>query len=218
MGEDSGKWTIAIVALSVVILGAVVVAGSKNQTAPAGSGVNADGAILAVRPSDHRQGNPDAKATLIEYGDFQCPACGAVEPLLERLLAEHASEVQLIFRNFPLPQHRNAELMARAAEAADKQGKYFELHDVIYAKQAEWSESAKARELVEDYARELGLDVERFTADLFAQAVTDRIASDKADTRTLRLEGTPTFFLNGALLANPPSYEALVTAVQAATK
>ncbi len=216
--DDSAKWTVAIVAVSIIILGAVVVTGSKSQS-PAGTPAGKpDAAILAVRADDHMRGNPDAKATLIEYGDFQCPACGQYESMLQRLLAEHGSEVQFIFRNFPLPQHQNAELMARAAEAADQQGKYFELHDVIYAKQAEWSSSVKARELIDGYAQDLGLDVGKFDADLFDQSVTDRITNDKQDAKALQLGGTPSFFLNGQVLPNPKSYDELVAAVQAVGK
>lgn len=216
--DDGARWTVAIIAVAVVVLGAVVFVGSKNGSGSSAGGVNADAAILAVRANDHSRGSASAKATLIEYGDFQCPACGQYEPMLEQLVAEHGAEVNFIFRNFPLPQHNNAELMARAAEAADKQGKYWQLHDRIYKEQASWENSTKAKELVEGYAKDAGLDVGKFDTDLFDQSVTDRITNDKKDASTLNLPGTPSFFLNGKVLTNPKSYDALVKAVQDAGK
>ena len=108
--------------------------------------------------------------------------------------------------------------MARAAEAADKQGQYWALHDRIYQEQTAWSESTDAKTLVEGYAKELGLNIDQWNADLFDPGVTDRIGKDKQDSSTLVLPGTPSFFLNGQALPNPKSYEDLVKAVQDAGK
>lgn len=216
--ESSKIWVGGLVALSVVIFGVILAANSKNAAPVTPTTVTADQAtILTIRDADHIRGNPAAPVTLIEYGDFQCPGCAGVEPLLQQLIVEHGQTVRLIYRHFPLTaQHEHAELMARAAEAADRQGRFFDLHDRIFAEQTRWSTAPDARQLVVQYIRELGLNVDQFERDLSDSAISARIAKDKGEAAALRLPGTPSFFLNGQTLATPRSYADLVAAVSAA--
>jgi protein-disulfide isomerase len=215
--ESTRVWVGGLVALTVVLFGVILAANSKNPAAVTPASITADQAtILTVRDTDHVRGNPAAPVTLIEYGDFQCPGCGAVEPLLQQLVTEHGQSVRLVYRHFPLSRHAYAELMARAAEAADRQGRFYDLHDRLFAEQARWSSARDARELVVQYARDLGLNIDQFERDLADGGISARIANDEGEAAALKLPGTPSFFLNGQVLAMPRTYDDLVAAVEAA--
>lgn len=195
----------------VIVVGLMIVAGvasSGQSTAPTPDFVSTQTSVIAA--DDHVRGARDAAVSVIEYGDFQCPACGAYEPVMQRLEAEYGDRVAFVFRNFPLYQaHPNASLGAQAAEAAGLQGKYWEMHDILYAKQNEWSLAAggKAREYVDGYARSFGLDMARFAADMQSDVVTSKIARDVAGGNTARVDHTPTFFINLAQIPNPSGYD-----------
>jgi protein-disulfide isomerase len=143
------------------------------------------------------KGGTTARVTLEEFSDFQCPACGALEPGLRRVVNDYGDRVQLIFRNFPLAMHKYAFQAARAAEAAGQQGKFWEMHDMIYDNQKEWSDSMEPRVQFESYATRLGLDVQRFKTDSERQDLADRIKADYGRGMSLNVKGTPTIFLNG---------------------
>ncbi len=146
----------------------------------------------------HVLGNPNAPVKLEEFGDYQCPPCGALHPVLKSLEAEFGPEkVQIIFREFPLPAHVHAQAAARAAEAAGLQGKFWEMHDIIYEHQQEWEKAFDSRPIFEGYAKTVGLDVEQYNRDLSNEIVTRRIAADGKRAESLGVKGTPTVFLNG---------------------
>ena len=149
-------------------------------------------------PNPYARGTDTARVTLEEFSDFQCPACGGLEPGLRRVMADYEGRgVRLIFRNFPLQMHKYAFLAARAAEAAGQQGKFWEMHDLIYDNQKEWSDSMEPRVQFESYATRLGLDVQRFKADMERQDLADRIKADLLRGNSLGVRGTPTVYLNG---------------------
>lgn len=168
---------------------------------------NANGNI-----GDHVKGPTDAKVTLVEYGDFQCPGCGTAEPYVRQLVQEYSDRISFVYRNFPLTSiHPNAKAAAAAAEAAGIQGKFWEMHDKLFDNQKEWSSaSAKDRGAVfEKYAKDLGLDINQFNEDLKGRAkvegqtvpnVADKIAFDYALGRANNVSETPTFFINGVLI------------------
>jgi protein-disulfide isomerase len=109
----------------------------------------------------HVSGNPKAPVTLEEFGDFQCPPCGALHPMLKTLQQEFGPRLRLIFREFPLvPAHQHALAAARSAEAAGMQGKFWEMHDLLYDNQKLWSNAIDVRPIFEDYATKIGLDLE----------------------------------------------------------
>ncbi len=159
-----------------------------------------------------------ALATLVEFGDYQCPACGAYHPLVKQLLTEMSGKVNFVFRNFPLTQHANANVSAYAVEAAGIQNKFWQMHDKVYETQKDWSESMTAKDIFIGYAKELGLDITQFKKDIDSQAIKEKVARDSNDGTLVKLNSTPTFFLNGIKLENPASFEELKKLVEDAIK
>jgi len=153
---------------------------------------------------------------LVEFGDYQCPACGAYHPMLVQVLEQFGDQVNFIFREFPLPQHTNAMITSQAAVAAGLQGKYWDMHNKLYDTQAEWAESTDMETVLTGYAKDIGLDVEQFIKDLESSAVKDTVNAGLADGNAVGINSTPTFFLNGYKLQNPGSYEELAAKVEAA--
>lgn len=164
--------------------------------------------VNIISSSDRVLGNKDAKVTLVEYSDFQCPACGAYYPIVKQLNLEFAGRIQFVYRHFPLTQiHANANLAALSAEAAGKQNKFWEMHDIIFENQSKWSGEKNAKDLFVEYAQKLNLDVEKFKNDLDSDEVQEKAANDYQSGIRLGVNATPTFFLNGTKLQNPVSYE-----------
>ncbi len=146
----------------------------------------------------HIKGNPDAAVTLVEYSDFECPACASFQPVLTDILATHGDALRFEYKHFPLVQiHTKAEAAARAAEAAGQQGKFFEYHDVLFARQTEWAKSTNPYSHFVRYAEELGLDVALFKRHSKSSILADRVRAEFADAREKGLTGTPSFYLNG---------------------
>lgn len=152
---------------------------------------------------DHVEGNRDAKVLLIEYGDFQCPSCAAVHPNVKVLLEDYGDDIAFVFRHFPLTNiHPNAKAASGAAEAAGLQGKFWEMYDKIFDNQSAWSnaDSTRRTDVFTQYARELDLDIEQFTADLTSNNVSRKISFDIALAKRENVSATPSFFLNGEKL------------------
>jgi protein-disulfide isomerase len=144
----------------------------------------------------HVRGDENTAVTLEEFADFQCPPCAGLYPELKRIEAEYGSRLRVIFRHFPLSMHRYAVEAARASEAAALQGHFWEMHDRLYESQEQWGESCDVREQFTAYARDLGLDVERFKRDLDSTDVNERIRLDQQRGESIEIDGTPTLFLN----------------------
>jgi protein-disulfide isomerase len=194
--------------LAAVIVAVVLMSRTSGTSAPTPPTTpsSANSAATPVQPSRAPQpgaaspwskGSATARVTLEEFSDFQCPACGNLEPGLRRVSKDYGDRVQLIFRNFPLAMHKYAFQASRAAEAAGQQGKFWEMHDMIYDNQKEWSDSMEPRVQFESYASRLGLDVQRFKADSERQDLAERIKADYGRGMSLNVKGTPTIFLNG---------------------
>jgi len=148
---------------------------------------------VPVSEHDHAQGPADAPLTLVEYGDFECPACGQAYPVVEALKREMAGRLRFVFRHFPLGTvHPNATAAALAAEAAGRQGKFWEMHDLLYENQ-----DALEDEDLWRYAEALGLDVDRFEEDRRGEACERRVRQDFLGGARSGVNGTPTFFVNG---------------------
>jgi protein-disulfide isomerase len=146
----------------------------------------------------HAIGPEDAPVTLEEFGDFECPPCGQLHPVLKTMEKEFGPRLRVIFREFPLvPTHPHALPAARSAEAAGLQGKFWEMHDLLYENQKIWHEEFDARPTFEGYAKTLGLDLERFRRDVSSQVVEQRVFLDGKRAHDLGVKGTPTVFLNG---------------------
>jgi protein-disulfide isomerase len=136
--------------------------------------------------------------TMEEYGDYQCPPCGLLYPELKKIEKEYGGNLRIVFRHLPLTQiHKNALAAAHAAEAAARQNHFWEMHDRLYLNQKAWADEADARSVFVGYARELGLDVDRFTRDMDSREVDEKIAADSRDAETHGITGTPTLVLDG---------------------
>jgi protein-disulfide isomerase len=152
-----------------------------------------------VTPDSHRIGLPMAKVVVTEFGDYECPACGAAHPVTKELIAKYADakDVAFVFRNYPLQQHRNAIPGAQFAEAAGLQGKFWEMHDKIYETQTKWSTMSDASSVFLGYAQELGLDMSKLSQDIKSDTVANRIKGDQTAGEAIGINSTPTFYVNG---------------------
>jgi protein-disulfide isomerase len=161
------------------------------------------GEKMITRPESHSLGNKDAKVTLTEFGDYQCPACAAAHAPVKQLAEQYKDNpnFRFVFRNFPLTDiHPNALASSEAAEAAALQDKFWEMHDLLYERQNDWSTSLNPMDKFTSYATELGLDVEKFKADMLSQQVVDKVTQDLQDAIALGANSTPTFYLNDQLI------------------
>lgn len=190
-----------IIALSIVIVMLIAV-GMKG-----GEVVKPTELTIPVNPADHSTGSPNPKLTIVEYADYQCPACAAFDPLVKKLMKEYGDRVQLVSRNFPLEQHRNAISSAKAVEAAGKQGKFWEMQEKIYAGQLNWAEKEEPSEIFLEYAKDLNLDTTKFSADLKLPEIKERISADLQGGKDSGVNATPSFFLNGMKTSMPLNYE-----------
>ncbi|MGA5894609.1 DsbA family protein [Streptomyces venetus] len=162
-----------------------------------------------VRESSHRLTAPkNSELTVVEFLDFECEVCGAYYPVVEKLREEYGDRVTFVARYFPMPGHRNGELSARTAEAAARQGKFEEMYNKLFTTQKEWGESQDwKQDVFRGYAKDLGLNLEKFDTALADPDVAGRVHSDQRDGLALGVQGTPTFFLDGERISNPRSYD-----------
>lgn len=153
-----------------------------------------------VTSQDWIQGPADAKATLLVYSDFQCPYCAQFDPVVDQLLVSNSKDLRLVFRHFPLPYHNNALMTAQAAEAAGKQGKFFEMKTLLFANQAAWASlpAAELRTWLDEQAATLKLDAGKFAADLEDQALKDKIQNSFNTGYQAGVNGTPFLLVNGS--------------------
>jgi protein-disulfide isomerase len=167
-----------------------------SQTTPAQTSTAIPGVPGAEPP--HVLGPANAPARLEEFGDFECPPCGMFHPILEKMHEEFGDQLQITFREFPLvPTHQHALAAASAAEAAGLQGRFWEMHDMLYEHQNEWKKQFDVRPIFEDYAKQIGLDVERYKRDISSDVVAQRVFMDGKRGHSMGVKGTPTVFLNG---------------------
>ena len=218
------KTWIIFAAIVVVLFGGLLYWSGRDRIDV--SKVNENDILSASTKSgdiaDHVRGNKDAKVVLIEYGDFQCPGCGAAYPRVKALEEKYGENIAVVFRNFPLTNiHPNARAAAAAAEVAGLQGKYWEMHDALFENQDSWSDlSASERgKVFEGYAKQIGLDGAKFTKELdeLSSRINQKISFDQALGRKLDVSGTPSFFLNGTKISedDTSSDEAFTKVIEA---
>lgn len=163
--------------------------------------------------ADHVEGNKESKVVLVEYGDFQCPGCGGAYPNVKTLMGEYGDRIAFVFRNFPLTSiHPNAKLAAASAEAAGLQGKFWEMHDLLYQNQSAWEnlDTSKRIDGFVSFASQLGLDTNKFEEDLENPDVVKKIDFDFSLGKQNAVSSTPTFFLNGEKLDGTAAAEGIV--------
>ena len=187
---------------------------SAPASSEVGSGSISSSSVVderLVRPDSPTLGPENAAVTLVEFLDPECESCRAFFPVVKRILTEYDGRIRLVVRYMPF--HSNSVLAAQATEAAGAQGKYWEMQELLFAKQGEWGHNSEPqRELMIKYAKELGLDVEKFQASLSNMLVFQKLERDKQDGVALGVNGTPTFIVNGQKLENL-SYDALKVAI-----
>jgi len=163
-----------------------------------------------VSARDHAEGPVDALLTLVEYGDYQCPYCGAAHPVVKRLQKTLGKKLRFVFRNFPLTQmHPYALMAAEAAEAAGLQDKFWEMHDLLFEEQ-----HLLKPEIIPAWAKRIGLNLEQFENDIKQGVVEKRIKEDRQSGIRSGVNGTPTFFINGTRYDGPPDYDSLLAALK----
>jgi formate-nitrite transporter family protein len=205
MKKENRIWFWSISILVLVLLTWIVI----NAANP-----NADGSTV-VTDQEWSKGNPNALVTLIEYSDFQCPACATYYQMINKLADEMGDEVLVIYRHYPLTSiHPQAELAAQAAEAAGQQNTFWDMHDKLFAGQNTWSNQSDAKDIFIGYAEELNLDIARFKSDIDNGNIKDAVKDDRRSGNQALVEGTPTLFLNGEKINNPRSYDKLRQAVK----
>lgn len=202
-------WGGVVVGLFLIVLAVVKLSdtaqGPSNDVVPE---------VNTISEYDHVKGNRGASIVLVEYSDLQCPACRAYYPMIKQLADENGERIAVIYRHFPLTSiHKNAEPAARAAVAAAEQGKFWEMHDLLFEKQRFWSEEKDIETLLKQYANDLGLDSVRFSNDFASRAAKEKVENDQRSGNRAAILGTPTFFVNGKRINNPRSFDELRTAV-----
>lgn len=192
-------WGIVGLVLAGVV--ALIVVSSKGSTS--------SGTLAPITDQDHLRGSLTAKAMIIEYSDFQCPACGLYYPILKELETKYGEKIGVVYRHFPLTTvHQYSQQAAQASEAAQFQGKFWEMHDKLFEEQKNWSVESDVKKVFTEYAKGLGLDPAKFSDDMNSSAVKDRITKDVDNGNAIKISGTPTFYLNGSKISNPGTTDA----------
>lgn len=160
-----------------------------------------------VRETDQVKGSRKARVVLVEYSDFQCPACQFYAGWLSQLAESFGEDIAIVYRHFPLKSiHQQAELAAVASEAAGRQGMFWEYHDILFEHQKEWAGNKKAHDLFVSYALMLNLNKETFVSDIEDFGIKEKVRRDLAEGESLGVRGTPTFYLQGKSIQNPQTY------------
>jgi len=200
-------WGIGAVLITVVLL---TIYDSIFSPAPT---------LTEVTQSDVIKGNPDAKLTLIKYSDFQCPACRAQHESIREVWPSIKGSVRFVYRHFPLTNiHPHAITAARYSEAAGKQGKFWELHDMFFDRQGQWSRLGDIKPVFDRYVTELKLDKEQFAKDLASDEVRNKVALDSQSAKKAHAYSTPSLYLNGELMRDVRDAEKLKAAIRQAVK
>lgn len=206
------KRFLLILACLVILFGGIFWVTKSKSNAP-GSSNNQSQA------SNHVTGENTKNVTLIEFGDYQCPACGQYFPIVQEVKKKYGNDISFRFANFPLVQiHPNAMVAARAAEAASLQNKFWEMHDLLFQNQSTWSSMSNPSPVFEQYAKSLDLDIEKFKQDSASAGVLATINADTAEAQSYGATGTPTFVLNGKKIDSPSSLEDFSKVIDEAIK
>lgn len=153
----------------------------------------------------HAQENSYSKVTLVEYSDYQCPACAYYHPIVDSLKNTFGGQLKVVYKDFPLNQHQYAALAARAAEAARNQGKFLEMHNMLFENQQRWAASGNPQPIFIGYARSLDLNIGKFQRDLNSAETQRAVMEEKKEGVQMGVSSTPTFFIDGEKVEQYPS-------------
>lgn len=173
--------------------------------------------VLTVTDADFKRGPEGATVSVIEYADFQCPACSVLAPLVDEMYRQFGDQVEFVFRHFPLTTiHPNAMAAHRAAQAAGNQGMFWEMHDLLFQRQQAWASVTSPNAIFESYAQELNLDINQFSQDASSEEASKAINSSVSGGLEVGVSGTPSYFVAGTKIDTPQSVEEFTSAIQAA--
>lgn len=201
METPQNKFTLWVGALAVLGLTILIIIFSSLG----GSSIPVPDDIARITGTDHVRGNPETQVVLIEYSDYQCPACAAFEQYVVKIIAEFGDHIVFAYRHFPLNIHANSKPAVRAVEAANIQGKFWEMHEMLFVNQKEWENEGDAKVIFTQYAAEIGINVEQFMSDYDSQELKDFADQTFETALELKLNHTPTFILNGEIIDDNPS-------------
>jgi protein-disulfide isomerase len=206
---SDAKFVIGILVATVLVIGGGAWVTQLKSKPAVGHVVPANLMDHLVRSDSVMSGHSDPKVTVVEFGDFECPACGAFYPAMKQAMQQDKDKsVQFVFRNYPLPQHSFAPLAAEAGLAAQAQNKFWEYHDILFEHQDKLAQSD-----LEGYAKDMGLDMQKFTDALNSHTYKGVVDRDKADGVALSLDHTPTVFINGTEYTGNYSADQLLSAI-----
>ena len=191
-------------------LATAIILGSAIFMIKLGAGFDSVGTPLVDTLSvyDWTKGNPSSKVVLIEYSDFQCPACANYTKMIDKILNEFGGHIAFAYRHYPLQTiHKNAMYAAYAVEAAGMQNKFWEMHDTLFTYQKEWVSQVHPEEIFRKFAKGLSLDMEKFNLDYNARAIRKNVDLDIKSGKKNDITYTPTLFLNGKKIKNPKTYD-----------
>lgn len=206
-------WGIGFV---VVLVGALVAmwAANKGGNIPSPVGTAKDEATISVATGDNIIGAQNAKVTIVEFSDFQCPACRSYAPLLEAIVAQFPNDVRLVYKHFPLKSiHFRAMAAAQASEAAALQGKFWEMNKILFENQETWSKERDTKSF-EMYATQIGLDVSKFKADYDREDIKNKINDQLKSGIDINVNSTPTMYVNNKKINNPQSFDEFKKLIQ----
>ncbi len=205
---SKGFWGV-IAAIVVVFIGIYLINSNKSDSTTKSTSTSA--------ATNHTLGKGTSGVTLQEFGDYQCPACSQYHPILKQVVAKYGDAIKFQFSNFPLTSiHPNAFAAARAAEAAGKQNKFWEMHDLLYETQQQWAPGSDPTPIFDQMAKQLGLDEVKFKKDYASSEVNSAINADMAKGNQLKVTGTPAFFINGKSIEVKPTVESISKAIDEA--
>jgi len=194
---------LVIIILVIIVVGGIIYFAIKSDSEDDNSNRSVEISEEAKARSEGAawaKGKLDSEVVLTEYSDFQCPACAGWFDLLSMMLIDYLDQIKFEYRHFPLSYHEKAEMAAQAAEAAGRQGKFFEMHDLLFSNQDDWTESYGFENILKGYAEDLELDVDQFLKDLKDKDILKIIDADKQKAIDLNLQGTPSLLLNNELI------------------
>jgi protein-disulfide isomerase len=198
------KYSIWIGAAAIMILAIVGMYWLVTSPTPSQTTIN----VAPVSKRDITKGDSKAKITLIEYSDFQCPACAAYHPIVNEIVTSYAKNLYFIYRMFPLTNaHPNSHIAAQAAYAALKQGKFFEMADLLFNKQQDWADLQDPTSVFIDYAKSLKLDAVKFKTEMNSDEAKNYVNASEQEALSEGINATPTFILNGNKITNPQSLD-----------
>lgn len=204
-------WIILVV-IVLSSVGIIFFVSSGDSSAP-----STTAEALELTDKDHTRGIDNASVVVIEYSDFQCPACGALYPVTKQVVDDFEDQITFAYRQFPLVSiHQNAMAASRASEAAGYQDKFWEMHDMLFERQQQWSSVTNASSIFESYAQELELDMDRYREDVNSEETSKAITSSLSVGTSIGINATPTYFVNGEKIPTPQSVEEFSAAIQAA--